>query len=164
MAKVVGSRPARDNGCIVTTNGSTSGPEGRCERLVSLQAYAKLSGLNVSTVSRQVRDGIIPTHQVGRRKLIDPVEAEEARRTKLDHTLNKGQAVPISDVRARRLAAQAELAELELAREKGRLLDVELVEKAVSEAVGVTKNRLCAIPERMGPVLAAESPRSPTSS
>lgn len=127
------------------------------EKLISMSEYARYSGLTVSTISRQIRDGTIPTHQVGRQKLIDPAEADEARRTKLDHSLNKGQVVPISDARARRLAAQAELAELELAREKGRLLDVEVVEKAVSDAVGITKSRLCAIPERMGPVLAAET-------
>lgn len=43
-----------------------------------MRAYAKLSGLNVSIVSRQVRDGVIPTH--GANKLIDSVEADEAPR------------------------------------------------------------------------------------
>lgn len=52
--------------------------------LITQAEYARRRGLNKSTVSRQVRDGIIPTH--GSRRLIDPAEADDARATKTDPT------------------------------------------------------------------------------
>ena len=51
-------------------------------KLISPAQYARLRGLNRSTVSRQIRDGKIPT--VG--GLIDPRAADSARETNLDGT------------------------------------------------------------------------------
>jgi hypothetical protein len=48
--------------------------------LVSLSEYARRRGLNKSTISRQVRDGFIPT----RDGKINPVEADRARAENLD--------------------------------------------------------------------------------
>ena len=48
--------------------------------LVSLSEYARRRGLNKSTISRQVRDGLIPTHS----GLINPAEADRARAENLD--------------------------------------------------------------------------------
>jgi hypothetical protein len=47
---------------------------------MSLRAYARSRGLNVSTISRQVRRGKIPTDASG---LIDPEAADDARRRNL---------------------------------------------------------------------------------
>src|ERR1035437_3699873 len=48
-------------------------------KLISPAAYARMRGLNRSTISRQIRDGAIPVHD-GR---IDPKEADAARETNL---------------------------------------------------------------------------------
>ena len=48
-------------------------------RLLSMRAYARRIGVNVSTISRQVEDGVIPVHYDQGRKDIDPDEADEAR-------------------------------------------------------------------------------------
>ncbi len=47
------------------------------ETLVSMAGYARSRGLNPSTISRQVRNGLIPVH--GEKRLIDPEEADEIR-------------------------------------------------------------------------------------
>jgi phage terminase Nu1 subunit (DNA packaging protein) len=53
----------------------------RNKKLITAAAYAKLRGLNRSTVSRQIRSGAIPTSGGG---LIDPVAADAARERNLD--------------------------------------------------------------------------------
>ena len=48
-------------------------------RLLSMRAYAQRIGVNVSTISRQVADGVIPIRYEQGRKGIDPDEADAAR-------------------------------------------------------------------------------------
>lgn len=52
------------------------------EKLVSAAQYAEMRGLNRSTISRQIRDGSIPT--VGGK--VDPRAADQARKDNLDST------------------------------------------------------------------------------
>lgn len=52
----------------------------RSKDLLSPAEYARLRGLNRSTISRQIRAGQIPTHD----GLIDPTEADGARERNLD--------------------------------------------------------------------------------
>lgn len=49
--------------------------------LVSQAEYARRAGVNRSVICRQVRDRLIPVH--GPRRLIDPNEADKARRENL---------------------------------------------------------------------------------
>ena len=51
-------------------------------QLVTQAEYARLRGLNRSTVCRAVQRGMIPTH--GKRKLLDVAEADQARAENLD--------------------------------------------------------------------------------
>jgi hypothetical protein len=51
-------------------------------QLIKPSAYAKLRGLNKSTVSRQIAAGVIPLHD----GLIDPVEADASRDRNLCHS------------------------------------------------------------------------------
>jgi hypothetical protein len=51
-------------------------------QLIKPSAYAKLRGLNKSTVSRQVAAGVIPLHD----GLVDPVEADASRDRNLCHS------------------------------------------------------------------------------
>src|ERR1051325_1226832 len=55
--------------------------EGTADGLVTPAAYAKLRGLARSTVSRQIREGKIPTRNAG---MVNPAEAERARSLNLD--------------------------------------------------------------------------------
>lgn len=52
----------------------------RGKDLLTAAEYARLRGLNRSTISRQIRSGQIPTHE----GLIDPTEADRARERNLD--------------------------------------------------------------------------------
>ncbi len=63
-------------------------------RLLSMRAYARRIGVNVSTISRQVADGVIPIRHEQGRKGIDPDEADAARAACL-HPFWGGKRVPI---------------------------------------------------------------------
>jgi hypothetical protein len=62
-------------------------------RLVTAAEYARLRNLSRSTISRQIKSGVIPTREGGR---IDPTEADQARERNLDRV-----KVAAADVRKR---------------------------------------------------------------
>jgi len=71
-------------------------PRNNNQKLTQTQ-YARRLGLNRSTVSRQVRDGIIPTDKSG---LIDPVVANRARAANLDQSRGRHKAQPVDTKKA----------------------------------------------------------------
>jgi len=60
------------------------------------------------------------------------------------------------EARTRKVAAEAEIAELELAKVRGELALVQDVIKAWDDVLAALKAKLLAIPTKMGPILAAE--------
>lgn len=61
------------------------------------------------------------------------------------------------EARTRKVAAEAEIAELELAKVRGELALVQDVVKAWDDVLAALKAKLLAIPTKMGPILAAET-------
>lgn len=59
--------------------------------------------------------------------------------------------------RARREAAEAGLAELELAKARGDLIEVVAVERVWAQALSGAREHLLQVRSRLGPMLAAES-------
>ena len=72
---------------------------------------------------------------------------------------NQGEAAPADFLasRARREAAEAAIAELRLAEQRGEVIRTDAVRAALSTALAATRDRLLSIPDRLAPVLAAES-------
>ena len=62
----------------------------------------------------------------------------------------------LDEARTRKLTAEAELAEIELAKAKGDLVPTEMVIKAWIDVLSAMKAKLLAIPSKAAPVLAAE--------
>jgi phage terminase Nu1 subunit (DNA packaging protein) len=60
------------------------------------------------------------------------------------------------DVRLRLLTAEADLKQLELARERGQFVSLEDVEKTIMQIVVVTKARILALPSRLAAQLVGE--------
>lgn len=148
----------------------TDGSEGGAGTLVTVAVYARLAGIHRSTVSRQIKTGLIPNHApAGSRPSIDPVEANAARASGLDHGKRRvrskssapaptdksaagdlGLKPPtFSDARVQKEQAQAGLAELTLEERAGRLVDRGEVERAAFEAGKVLRERVLAMPTRL---------------
>lgn len=64
---------------------------------------------------------------------------------------------PYDEARTRKVNAEAEIAELELARVHGTLVLAEDVVKAWEDVLGALKGKLCSIPTKAAPVVSAES-------
>jgi len=70
---------------------------------------------------------------------------------------SKPQDLDYWDARADHEWHKARLAELELAREEGRILDAKEVQRELVEAHRALRDRLYAIPDRLAPILAAQN-------
>ena len=152
---------------------SASGQSARKDqpnKLLTVAQYARHAGIHRSTVSRQVRAGVIPNHApAGKRPLIDAAEADAARAAGLDHGKRRVRAkagakaasarpadgdLPLaaptfSDARTQREQAQAGLAELNLETRAGRLVNRAAVEAAAFEAGKILRERILAVPVRL---------------
>ena len=65
--------------------------------------------------------------------------------------------ITIEEARKQKAIAEAELLQLNLEREKGNLLDRELVDKQWANLVIACKNKLNSLPNKLAPMLAVES-------
>lgn len=154
-------------------------PAGSIE-LVSMTEYSRRRGCTEAAVRRAVKDGRI-TLVDGK---VDPVaaDAQWARNTRVragsrpanDANLRAGQAphaagasvgsaapeAPVEDyyvVKARRERAEADLAELKLAEQRGELVRAADVRSAWAKRAASLREAILQLPARMAPVLAAEA-------
>jgi phage terminase Nu1 subunit (DNA packaging protein) len=68
------------------------------------------------------------------------------------------QPADVNEERARLLRAQANLAEIELARQRGRLVDAEEVGVLITRMVGAANARLGAVPTKWAPIVNPADP------
>lgn len=97
--------------------------------LVNQSQFARISGVNRSTINRQVRDGIIPTH--GPKKLIDVDEATLALGKNLDPAMGgkRGAAAEADNGKNRvRIQVLQMRKQFEEARRVGQILKNQLLE------------------------------------
>jgi hypothetical protein len=147
----------------------------RNNNLIRPAEYARLRGLNRSTISRQIGDGIIPVHN----GLLEPAEADLAREKNLDvgkrrrtaavHPAQRAEpstdpdGLPMTGstreifnrARAAREIAMANERQLELRKRQGELLEASEVELAWTQALTSFKNRLLSLPDKLAPKMAA---------
>lgn len=141
-------------------------------RLISQAEYARHRGVSEAAVSKAVKAGRIMLID-GR---IDPLAADaqwsrnsRARITASSNgtesvsssAMRDGGTQPGSDgyasSRARREAAEAQLAELALAEKRGDVIAVAAVEVVWTQALAATRDHLLQLRARLAPLLAAES-------
>ena len=124
------------------------------ERLYSVGVIAKLLNVSERRVQQMVKEGIIPKAERGKYDLITCVQGY----VKYLQDLAFGKDMVPTDIhttRARLLAAQAEIAEMEAAEKKERLLDAGKVAGWWAKIVGNAKQNLLAIPSKAAPILLA---------
>lgn len=126
---------------------------------MSLRAYARRRGVSPEAVSKAVADGrlreaivrdVRGAPKIANIELADR-EWEANTRPRIDHApTDDGAADAYHSARARRETAQADMAELELAERRGRLIDAEEARADVIKAFSLVKTRLLAVPSRVG--------------
>lgn len=139
--------------------------------LISFSEYARRRGCTEGAVRRAIKDGRITTHS-GK---VDPVaaDAQWSRNTRVragsrptgDAALSIAPERESSDdgdggywkSRARREAAEAEIAELKLAEQQGELIRAAAIRSAHAKRLAGLREALLQIPNRLAAVLAAEA-------
>jgi len=121
----------------------------------SVSGLATELGLDRRTVAKRLAHA--PPHSLApdgspRWRLNDALRAlfdvEDGRRTRID----------IDEARQRKTAAEARLAELELARQEGEVVAVEDVGIEVERRYAAVRARLMALPPKLAPMLCPEEP------
>lgn len=67
-----------------------------------------------------------------------------------------GKTSDFDDAKARKMAAEAELAEIELAKARGEMVSVTEAAKLVAEEYAAVRSKLLSLPSKLGPMLAIE--------
>jgi hypothetical protein len=112
-----------------------------------VETVAKLLDLTPRRVQQLVAEGYIPKPERGRYPLVGAVQGY------VKHLREQIASAPSSPeekaVRLRKIAAEAELAELDLVRKRGRVADVGAIIEGVQGEYGIVRERLLSIPGKL---------------
>jgi hypothetical protein len=131
------------------------------DQLIGVAEAARILGLNRSTLSRQVKLGLVRAHR-GKVRLS---EVRADRRNNLDMSRRVRYAAlqdddstssSFAEARAKKEQYLAQLRELEYAVKSGRLVDAEIVRRRVFELARSDRDALMNWPTQVAPLIAAE--------
>jgi Helix-turn-helix domain len=130
------------------------------DRLISVSEAARILGLNRSTLSRQIKQGLIRAH----RGKVHLSEVREDRRNNLDVSRRVTYAAPRDEeanssfaaARAKKEEYVAKLRELEYAVKSRRLVDAEAARRRVFELARNERDRWLSFPSRVATLIAAD--------
>ncbi|MBF0488760.1 MAG: hypothetical protein HQK98_11435 [Nitrospirae bacterium] len=119
------------------------------EQYVSKAVLAEMLGVSLRTIQRFKRAGLPED--------IKGYPLYECLKWYLNHLSNNGDSPTIADQKLRKLTAEADLLEMEIAKAKNSLIDVEDVRRVIVETCLVLKNVFLGLPGRLAMDLAAET-------
>jgi hypothetical protein len=124
------------------------------KNLWTINALAVEFGLDRRTIGLRL-NGVRPVEEKGK---IKKYRLADAARAIMGHVDSSGGVLSYEEARARKIAAEAELAEMELSKEKLSVLPVEMVDRINSELFGNFRARLLSLPTKASPdVFAAKN-------
>ena len=118
-----------------------------------VETIARLLDLSTRRVQQLSKEGVIPRAERGRYELVPAVRGYVAYLK--ERSINPG-VVSFDEVRARKTAAEAEMAEIELKEKKGILSPTEEVARSWAEIIGACRSKLLSMPAKIAPVVAVE--------
>ena len=119
----------------------------------SLKTISKLLDLSPRRVQQLVKEGIIPKLERGRYELVPVVRAYI--HYLRERNIQAG-VVSLEEVRTRKIKAEAELAEIDLAQQRGETINGDAAAIVWGEVLGVAKSRLMSGPAKLAPIVAVE--------
>jgi phage terminase Nu1 subunit (DNA packaging protein) len=119
----------------------------------SLDTISKLLDLTPRRVQQLAKEGVIPRAERGRYELVLAVRGYI--RYLKERSLNPG-VISFDEVRARKTAAEAEMAELELSERKKQLVPMEDVAEKWLELISTCRTKILSMPAKLAGVVAVE--------
>jgi phage terminase Nu1 subunit (DNA packaging protein) len=132
-------------------------PSKRQTREVSQSEFAELVGLTTRQIRNLEREGL--PHRADQNRKTYPVPAAVLwwHERGVKKALEQIQIQPIDEARTRKLQLEAERAEIELAKERGRMIDVDDVDRLYQKALSTIRARLLALPGQIAAQLPLEA-------
>ena len=126
-----------------------------------IKTICQILDLTERRVRQLVTDGILPKNsERGRYELIPTVKGYihwlRDRSLYGEAKAKSGNVVSLDEARRRKLIAEAELAELELQKERGEVVSIEETEKSWTEVLGAVRAKILALPTTMAAVSAVD--------
>jgi phage terminase Nu1 subunit (DNA packaging protein) len=124
------------------------------QQVYPAKTIASLLDITERRVGQLVKEGIIPKTDRGRYQLFPVVQGyiKFLRERKLGKAV-----VSLDEARQRKLAAEAEMAEIELAKARADVVRVEDVARQWENILGDVRTRFLALPSKLAPVIAVEN-------
>jgi len=119
----------------------------------SLDTISKLLDLTPRRVQQLSKEGVIPKAERGRYELVPAVRGYIAYLK--ERSINPG-VISFDEVRARKTAAEAELAELELLEKKEQLVPMTEIVDTWLDMVSACRTKMLSMPAKLAPVVAVE--------
>lgn len=126
------------------------------------KTISEILDLTERRVRQLVVDGILPKNsERGRYELIPTVRAYihwlRDRSLYGESKARKENVISLDEARRRKLTAEAELAELNLAKEQGKVVSIEEVELSWTEVLGAVRSKILSLPTTMAAQIAVET-------
>ena len=121
--------------------------------MVNQKELAALLGLTTRQVNNLVEKGMPVVSENGKRLYDAPRCIAWYREAKVAEAVRANAPADLEEAKARKMSAEAELAEMQRDLERGRLMPVVDAEKAVGEIVGMVRAKLMAMPGKIGPLM-----------
>jgi hypothetical protein len=130
------------------------------DQLIGIAEAARILGLNRSTLSRQIKLGLVRAHggkvRLSELKLDRRANLDMSRRVRYAAPRDDGSNSSFAAARAKKEMYLAQLRELEYAVKSGRLVDAEIVRRRVFELARSDRDALLNWPAQVAPLIAAE--------
>ena len=119
----------------------------------SLDTISKLLDLTPRRVQQLSKEGVIPKAERGRYELVPAVRGYISYLK--ERSINPG-VISFDEVRARKTAAEAEMAELELLEKKEQLVPMTDIVDTWLDMVSACRSKMLSMPAKLAPVVAVE--------
>jgi len=127
-------------------------------REVNKTEAADFFGVSIGTVDQWIRRGL-PSERREKNVVLNTAQVTQWLEAQASERVASG-AMPsgtVDEARVRKITADAALAELQLERERGEVVRIEDVAKAIADEYAATRAKLLAIPTKLAPRIAIET-------
>ncbi len=126
-------------------------------REINKTEVADLFGVSIQSVDQWVRKGLA-CRKAGHEVIFNSAAVTAFLEKQAEaRAIASNKPADADEARSRKLAAEAEIAEMQRDRMRGELVDISSVENVVAEEYGAVRSKLLALPGKLAPMVAIET-------
>jgi phage terminase Nu1 subunit (DNA packaging protein) len=126
-------------------------------REINKTEVADLFGVSIQSVDQWVRKGLV-CRKNGHEVIFNSAAVTAFLETQAEaRAIASNKPADADEARSRKLAAEAEIAEMQRDKMRGELVDISSVENVVAEEYAAVRSKLLALPGKLAPMVAIEA-------